>query len=344
MHIVNINADRGQRTSRRRTPRTQNQMGLLSVLRVLGGEKLLDTFVFVAIVATMATMATMASCVIVPGPWTRDSVVARAAGQAKPARIISLIPAVSEMLFAIGAGQQVVAVSSFDDYPPEVLKLPRVGALVDPDLERILSLRPDLVIVYESQIDLRRQLERATIPMFVYKHAGLGDVTTTIQQLGARIAREEGAAAVIRRIDQKLADVRMRVAGRPRPRTLLVFGRDALTLRGIYASGGIGFLHDMVSAAGADNVFADVNQQSVQATTELILARRPEVILELRSDNMTAEQQRQEIAVWRALPSVPAVRAGRIAIITDPRTVVPGPRVAEGTELMARALHPEAFK
>ena len=100
---------------------------------------------------------------------------------AAPTRIISLIPAVTEMLFAMSAGPAVVAVSSFDEYPPQVKSLPRVGALLDPDLERILSLRPELVIVYESQTDLRRQLERAGIPMFVYKHAGLADVTLTIR-------------------------------------------------------------------------------------------------------------------------------------------------------------------
>jgi iron complex transport system substrate-binding protein len=288
-------------------------------------------------------VAIVSSCVIVPAPWARDSVTAQAAPQPAPARIISLIPAVSEMLFAIGAGPQVVAVSSFDDYPPEVLTLPRVGALLDPDLERILSLRPDLVIVYDSQVDLRRQLERATIPMFVYKHAALADITTTIRQLGARVGRDEGATTVTRRIDEKLADIRTRVAGRPRPTTMLVFGRDALALRGIYASGGFGFLHDMLAAAGGDNVFADVRQQSVQATSELILSRRPQAILELRSGNLPLELQQKEIAVWQALPSVPAVRTGRIAIITDPRTVVPGPRVAEGTELIARTLHPEAF-
>jgi iron complex transport system substrate-binding protein len=277
------------------------------------------------------------------GVVTRPTAGAAAGAAAQPSRIISLIPAVSEMLFATGAGPQVVAVSSFDEYPPEVRGLPRVGALLDPDLERILSLRPDLVIVYESQIDLRRQLERATIPLFVYKHAGLADVTTTIRALGQRVGRDKEATALVERIDRKLADVRARVAGRPKPRTLLVFGRDALTLRGIYASGGVGFLHDMLTAAGADNVFADVKRQSVQATSELVLARRPEVILELRSGDMSAETRRREIAVWHALTSVPAVRAGRLAIITDPRTVVPGPRVAEGTELLARTLHPEAF-
>ena len=261
----------------------------------------------------------------------------------QPARIISLIPAVSEMLFAIGAGPQVVAVSSFDEYPPEVLKLPRVGALIDPDLERILSLRPDLVIVYESQADLRKQLVRASIPMFIYKHAGLADVTTTIRELGNRVGQPGGAADVIRRIDLKLDDVRKRVAGRPRPKTLLVFGRDALSLRGIYASGGFGFLQDMLTIAGGDNVFEEIKQQSIQATSELILARRPEVILELRSGDMPDDRRKNEIAVWGALASVPAVRSGRIAIIADMRTVVPGPRVAEGTEVLARAIHPEAF-
>src|SRR5687768_4603063 len=108
-----------------------------------------------------------------------------------PSRIISIIPAVTEMLFAIGAGDQVVAVGSFDRYPPQVAKLPRVGALLDPDLERILSLRPDLVVVYGSQVDLRRQLERSKVPIFLYSHAGLGDVTKTMRELGAKVGRTE---------------------------------------------------------------------------------------------------------------------------------------------------------
>jgi iron complex transport system substrate-binding protein len=279
----------------------------------------------------------LASCLLAEAPS------AQRGAAAVPARIVSFIPAATEMLFAMGAGPRVVAVGSFDEYPPEVLKLPRVGALLDPDLERILSLRPDLVVVYESQTDLRRQLERATIPMFVYKHAGLADVMTTIEQLGARVGRGADARAVVNRIEAGLAGIRKRVAGRPRPRTLIVFGRDALALRGIYASGGVGFLSDMLEVAGGSNVFADVKQQSVQATTELILARRPDVILEMRPGSLSPEEQKKEIAVWAALSAVPAVRSGRVALFTDQRIVVPGPRVAEGTELIARALHPDAF-
>jgi iron complex transport system substrate-binding protein len=260
--------------------------------------------------------------------------------QTHPQRIISLIPAVTEMLFALGAGDRVVAVGSFDRYPPQVEKLQRVGALLDPDLERILALRPDLVAVYGSQVDLRKQLDRAGVPQFVYSHAGLSDVTTTILQLADRIGERNRADALTRDIESKLAEVRRRVASRPRPRTLIVFDRESFSLRGIYASGGYGFVHDMVTAAGGENVFADVKRQAVQATTELVLARRPDVILELRADPLTPENERRELATWGQLQAVPAVKGQRVYIISDPRTVIPGPRVAEGVELIAGVLHP----
>ena len=100
----------------------------------------------------------------------------------------------------------------------------------------------------------------------------------------------------------------------------------------------------MLVAAGGINVFADVQRQSVQATSELILARRPDVILELRGDSIPQEQQTRERRSWNVLSSVPAVRTGRVHLIADPRVVVPGPRVAEGTALIARALHADALR
>jgi len=266
--------------------------------------------------------------------------------QPAPKRIISLIPAVTEMLFAIDAGPDVIAVSSFDAYPPEVKNLPRVGALLDPNVERILSLKPDLVIVYGSQQELKQQLARASIPIFDYRHAGLADVSTTIRTLGERTGRVAQANDVVTRIQQGLADIRARVANRPRPRTLLVFGREPGALRGIYASGGVGFLDDMLRLAGGDNVFADIKKEAVEASTELILSRRPDVILEIRtSDNPSSPATvASELGLWKALSSVPAVRNNRVHFLTDDRIVIPGPRVAEGTRTIAQALHPDAFK
>jgi iron complex transport system substrate-binding protein len=264
---------------------------------------------------------------------------------APPSRIVSAVPSVTEILFAIGAGPQVVAVSSFDSYPPQVTALPRIGGLLDPNVERILSLKPDLVVVYDTQIDLRAQLARAGITTFSFRHEGLGDVLATIRDVGRLTGRAADADRTAVGIEARLDAVRRRVAGRPRPRTLVVMGRDPFALRNIYASGGLGFVHDMLDAAGGVNVFADVARESVQATSELVLARAPEVILELKGEfgSVKPEEDERDRRTWWALPSVPAVRAGRVYVRRSASFVVPGPRVADAVEALARTLHPQAF-
>jgi len=270
--------------------------------------------------------------------------VARAAPT--PSRIVSLVPAATEMLFAVGAGPQVVGVSSYDTYPPQTATLPKLGALLDPDVERILSLRPDFAVIYATQTDLERQLHRAGIETYAYRHAGLPDVSRTILDLGLRTGHRAEAESVVSSIDGSLARIRRAVAGLPRPRTLLVFGRERLALRGIYASGGIGFLNDMLTSAGADNVFADVKLEAVQATTESVIARQPEVIVEVRGADtpMPHGAVQDEIKTWSILGSVPAVRNGRVFYLIDERLVVPGPRVAQGVRILANAIHPGAVR
>jgi iron complex transport system substrate-binding protein len=261
-----------------------------------------------------------------------------AAPQATPRRIVSLIPAVTEMLFAIGAGPQVVGVSSFDRFPPEVERVTKVGGLLDPDLERILSLKPDLVVIFDTQTELRTQLERAGIAVYRYRDGGLADVTQTIRALGQRAGRTAAAAQLAGDIERRIAAIRRRARSMDRrPRTLVVLGREPMALRGIYVSGGIGFIHDMVEAADGENVFKEVKRRGLQATTEMILAKRPEVILELRASDVSEEVAQREAAVWNGL-AVPAVRMHRVFVLRDDRIVVPGPRVAEGVEVIASAL------
>lgn len=260
-------------------------------------------------------------------------------------RIVSLVPALTEMLFALGAGPQVVAVSSYDEFPPDVKSLPRVGALLDPDMERILSLRPDLVVVYGSQTDLQAQLARAGIRAYNYRHAGLAGVLDTLKNLGAAIGRPEEGERLAREIRTKLDRIQAQVRGRPRPRTLLVFERDPASLRGVYVSGGTGFLHDMLEIAGGVNVFADVAREAVQPSIETMLARAPDVILEVRATGLLAPSAIADARrAWSALGSVPAIRQGRIHILSGDHLVVPGPRVVQGTEAFARALHSDAFQ
>lgn len=263
----------------------------------------------------------------------------------RPQRIISLVPATTEMLFAIGAGPDVLGVGSFDRHPPEIESLPRVGALVDPDVEQIFALRPDLVVVYSSQDDLISRLTRAGIPRYDYEHAGLADITGTIRSLGARVGRAGEAERLASAIEREIDDIRSAVEDRPRPRTALIFGRDAGSLRGLFASGGVGFLHDMLVAAGGSDAFTDVRRQSVQISVETLLARAPEVIMEVHPDEgWTPEVIARDLALWQGVPGLPAVRDGRVHILADYRLLVPGPRVADAIRLMATTLHPDAFR
>ena len=188
-----------------------------------------------------------------------------AAEPAPPLRIVSLVPAVTEMIYAMGDGARVAAVSNYDHFPADVARLPRVGGLLDPSVERILAIKPDLVIVYATQKELIERLDRAHIRYFTYQHKALADILTTIRDVGARIGSAAHGESVASGMERSLADVRAKTAGLAHPATLLVFERDPASLRNVYASGGYGFLHDMLEIAGGRNVFANVKQQAVQA-------------------------------------------------------------------------------
>jgi len=276
-----------------------------------------------------------------PAAAETDSAAAGSAG-GEVRRIVSLVPAVTEMLFAIGAGPRVVGVGSFDTYPPEVLALPKVGALIDPDLERIITLKPDMVVLHSGQVDLAEKLRRVGIRTFPHALGGLDNVTATIDRLGAVTGARQEARRLTDAIDARLEAVRRRVAGRPKPATLLVFSREPGTLRNVYASGGVGFLHDLVELAGGRDVFADVRRESLQATTEAILAAAPEVLIELRyGTSVDPERLDAERDSWRILSAVPAVRNRRVHLLVGDQLVVPGPRVASTAERFAEVLHPD---
>jgi iron complex transport system substrate-binding protein len=259
-----------------------------------------------------------------------------------PQRIVSLVPAVTEMLFAMGAGPRVVGVSSYDAFPPEVRRIPKVGALVDPDFERILSLRPDLVVLYGSQGELAGRLQRAGIANLPYRHAGLADITTTIRDVGSRVGHRQEAERLARGIEDEIAAIRRAIGDRRRPTTLLVFEREPGSLRGIFASAGVGFMHDMLLVAGGADALHDVARESLQMSVETLIARAPEVIVEVRaSGTWPPERLARERAVWATLSSIPAVRTGRIHILADDRLAIPGPRVASAIRLLAETLHPD---
>ena len=205
-----------------------------------------------------------------------------------------------------------------------------------------MSLKPDLVIVYDTQEDLKRQLERARVPIYRYAHRDLADIMATMRSLGERVGAKTAGDAAAARIEQQLDATRRRVAGLGRPKTLLVFGREPGALREINASGGYGFLHDLLELAGGSDALGDLKKQSVDLSTEMILSRAPDVIIELHSgaESLTPQKTDAERRVWNTLASVPAVKNNRVYLLAGDEFVVPGPRIGTAAERFAEVLHP----
>ena len=262
-----------------------------------------------------------------------------------PRRIISLIPATTEMLFAMGAADRLAGVGSYDRFPPEVERLPRVGGLLDPSVERILSLKPDLVIVYDTQTELKGQLARAGIPIFRYAHRGLSDITETMRALGAPCRR--GRPPRMRRRRKSSSNSRQSRPAPPnapdRKRCSYSDASRALCGRSLPAAATVFCMTCWRSPEGS-TCSRDLKRQSVQLSTESILALAPEVIIELHyGSSMRADRLDAERLVWNALPSVPAVKNNRVHLLVGDEFVVPGPRIVLAAERFARALHPEAY-
>lgn len=252
-------------------------------------------------------------------------------------RVVSVVPAATEMMFAMGAGDLMVAVGSYDRWPPEVEDLPRIGAYLDPDVERILALRTDLAIIDAGQTGLARRLENAGIRVYPYEHGGVSGALAAMRELGAVVGRPAAGETLARRVEQELEALGLRFADRERPRTLLVFGRNA-SFGEMWVVGSGQFLDELLEIAGGRNVFGDVDRLSFKAGLETVLARRPDVVLEAAGDLSGAAREAARRAAeeeWRALPGFADVRVA----LLPAHALVPGPRMVETAVAIAHALH-----
>ena len=251
-------------------------------------------------------------------------------------RIVSLVPGATEVLFAIGAGERVAGVSSFDHWPAEVERLPRVGGLIDPDLEAILTLRPDLAIIDPSQGSLRRQLAVSGIATYEYATADVADLLRNMRAIGDLLGLSNRAAQSADRLRADLDAVRARYASDDPPSVLMVFGRRDGSFAELWVNGGIGFLEELTAIAGGRNVFGDVERPGFKAGLEAVIARVPDVVVELRTGGQDAVPTAMLELEWRTLPGFANVR---VVTLAAGWMLVPGPRVAEAAQVLGERLH-----
>jgi iron complex transport system substrate-binding protein len=269
---------------------------------------------------------------------------AGAGGEAPiPRRIIALAPSHVELLFALGVGDRVAGVGEHCFHPPEARTRPACGGTFDPNYEQMLSLRPDLLVVQGRAEKVDAFCRRYGVRIL---HLSIEDLETLFagaRELGDAVGAEAEAEALIARIQADLDRVAQRVAGRPRPKVFLCLGRQAGSLRSLFSAGGPTFLTEMLRVAGGANVLADVATRYPTISKEGLVARKPDVILEIHGGaDLSAASRRRLLADWAALPSLPAVAEGRIHVLTDDFLLLPGPRVARVAERFADVLHPDA--
>ena len=265
--------------------------------------------------------------------------------EARPRRIVSTNRHATEILFAIGAGPEVVGVCDFCVWPPAVEELPRIGGLYDLSLDRVSELRPDLVVFQapaKAHDESAKRLADLGIDSIAIPVATLGDSFVAIRLLGQRTGREEEAEGLVARLDRELLDVRALVSGRERRGVLVVFGRQGDELRGLTGVGPGTFLDELVATAGGTNVLADASGPYPQISAEDVLARQPDVILEIHVGETLDGARRAALrADWAPLSAVPAVAAGRIEFPTEEYLLVNGPRVPLVARRFAESIHPE---
>ena len=252
-----------------------------------------------------------------------------------PERIVSLAPGNTEILFALGLGDQVVGVTDHDDYPPEVKTKQGVGGFSDPSSEKILALKPDLVVVVSEHQKVVELLDSLAIPSLALDPKNLEQVYGTITLLGQATGRQAKAQEVIAQMKAKLQEITSVVAkATTKPRVCYEVWADPFMTAGPGT-----FIGDLITLAGGTNIAADATKSYPQYSLEALVDRNPEIVI-----YATAHATAEKIKARKGWSNIPAVKNGRIYGIDQNLVSRPGPRLVQGLEEFARVIHPELFK
>jgi iron complex transport system substrate-binding protein len=262
-------------------------------------------------------------------------------GEARPkasvTRVVSLAPNLTEILFAISAGDRVVGVTRYDDHPPAVLKLPRVGGFLDPNLEAILGLKPDLVVCVPNSGNEKsmRTLIRLHIPVLVLPARKLEDVYAATAFLGEVLGQRVQAQEMNADMRKRAQAVASRVADRIRPKVLIVYGHKPLVVAGPGT-----FADQLLGLAGGENAVTSSKVAYPTLPLEMVIEMAPEVIIDASMSGTGAEMRRDEVRdFWKRFRVVPAVRKEKVHLFDSALWFRPGPRLIEGLEHLADLLH-----
>jgi iron complex transport system substrate-binding protein len=250
------------------------------------------------------------------------------------------------MLYALGLGDRVVGVTTYCHYPPEAAKKPKIGDYLYPNLETIVSLRPDFVVTEVSGVRRPGSLSALHLNVVEINDGNLAGIYDSIQRIGKAAGVPERANALCAQIRASLDAIQKKAAPLPRRRILFLVGRTPGRIEDLIAAGRTSYLNELIDIAGGVNVFRDSAAAYGKIPLEELLARNPEVIVDMgemsQTVGVTEEQKREVVALWSRYPELAAVREHRVFAVAADIFVVPGPRVVDAARAFARMLHPEA--
>jgi iron complex transport system substrate-binding protein len=247
-----------------------------------------------------------------------------------PHRVICLMPSVTDTVFALGAGDDVVAISDYTKYPAAALTKPSVGDLIKPSIERILSLHPDLVIGFEGPKDVTDQLERADVPVFLVSPHGIDGILHSVVTIGLALNRAPQADVLIQSLERRIDAVKARSQGQPSPRVFMPIWYDPITTIGKSA-----FITEIIAAAGGRSVTDDLPTEWPTISLEVVLERAPDALLLVRGGKTTL-QVLESRPGWSSMKAVKE----RHAYYVDDRINFASPVAIDALEDLAKQFHP----
>ena len=249
-----------------------------------------------------------------------------------PHRIVCLVPSITDTVFALGSGNDVVAVSDYTKYPPAALKKPSIGSLVKPSIETILSFHPDLVLgtSIPGSTETANQLQTVGVPVYLVDPHGLAGILRSVGSVGEALNRVPEATALNASLSKRIETVRVHSAGKPAPRVLVPVWYDPIITIGRNA-----FISEIVETAGARSVTDDLLPDWPEVSMETVVTRAPEALVLIRGGKLSVEMLRKQPG-WSSLP---AIQAGKVYFV-DSGIQEPSPVAIDALEELSREFHP----
>ncbi len=263
-----------------------------------------------------------------------------------PQRIVSTAPSATEMLYALGLGARVVGVTTFCHYPPDALRKAKIGDYLHPNLETIIGLRPGLVVSEVTGVRHAGPLRAANLKVLEIDDGSLAGIYDSIRRIGEAAGVSARADALCSQMRAQLDAIHAKVSRFPRRRVLFLVGRTPGRIEDLIAVGRSSHLNELIEIAGGENIFRDSVAAYGKLTLEELLARNPEVIIDMgemsETVGVTEAQKERVVALWNRFHALKAVREHRVYAVASDIFVVPGPRVVDAARALAQMLHPEA--